>query len=69
MQIPNGYSRLQLSPRLIDGFHDMGLEVHVWTINDEEEMRFLIETYGIDGIMTDDPPLLTKVINELGVGD
>ncbi|MBW2686986.1 MAG: hypothetical protein JRE19_13880 [Deltaproteobacteria bacterium] len=43
--------------------------VHVWTINDEDEMRFLITTYGIDGIMTDDPPLLTKVINELGVGD
>ena len=24
---------------------------------------------GDDGIMTDDPPLLTKVIDELGVGD
>lgn len=37
--------------------------------DDENEMRFLIETYGIDGIMTDDPPLLARVINELGVGD
>jgi hypothetical protein len=32
-------------------------------------MRWLIEVQGVDGIMTDDPPLLTKVINELGVGD
>ena len=32
-------------------------------------MRFLIESYGVDGIMTDYPPRLTKVINELGVGN
>ncbi|MBW2548825.1 MAG: glycerophosphodiester phosphodiesterase [Deltaproteobacteria bacterium] len=49
--------------------HELGMFVHMWTINDEEEMRYLIETHGVDGIMTDDPPLLTKVINELGVGD
>jgi glycerophosphoryl diester phosphodiesterase len=42
--------------------------VQVWTINDEATMRDLIEM-GVDGIMTDDPPLLTRVINELGVGD
>jgi len=29
----------------------------------------LIEVQGVHGIMTDDPPLLTKVINELGAGD
>lgn len=28
-----------------------------------------LETYGIDGIMNDDPPLLVQVIDELGVGD
>jgi len=32
-------------------------------------MRYLIETHDVDGIMTDDPPLLTQVIEELGVGD
>jgi glycerophosphoryl diester phosphodiesterase len=58
-----------LHPGLVPRAHELGMYVHIWTINDEEEMRFLIETYGIDGIMTDDPPLLTKVINELGVGD
>jgi len=58
-----------LHPGFVPRAHELDMFVHVWTINDEEEMRFLIETYGIDGIMTDDPPLLTKVINELGVGD
>jgi glycerophosphoryl diester phosphodiesterase len=58
-----------LHPGFVPRAHELGMYVHVWTINDEEEMRFLIETYGVDGIMTDDPPLLSKVINELGVGD
>jgi glycerophosphoryl diester phosphodiesterase len=58
-----------LHPGFVPRAHELDMYVHVWTINDEEEMRFLIETYGIDGIMTDDPPLLTKVIDELGVGD
>jgi glycerophosphoryl diester phosphodiesterase len=47
--------------------HDM--YVHIWTVNDEAEMRELIEVHGVHGIMTDDPPLLTRVIEELGAGD
>ena len=31
--------------------------------------RLLIEGFGVDGIITDDPPLLSAVIEELGVGD
>ncbi len=58
-----------LHPGFVPRAHELDMFVHVWTINDEEEMRFLIESQGVDGIMTDDPPLLTKVINELGVGD
>ncbi len=58
-----------LHPGFVPRAHELDMFVHVWTINDEEEMRFLIETYGVDGIMTDYPPRLTKVINELGVGD
>lgn len=34
--------------------HDLGLEVHVWTIDDLEEMRRLAEL-GVDGIVTDYP--------------
>jgi glycerophosphoryl diester phosphodiesterase len=45
--------------------HSFDMRVHYWTINDEEEMRSLIEDYGVDGIMTDLPPLLTEVITDL----
>jgi glycerophosphoryl diester phosphodiesterase len=62
-----------LIPVLHDGFvprvEALDMYLHIWTVNDEEEMRWLIEVKGVHGIMTDDPPLLTKVINELGVGD
>ena len=58
-----------LHPDFVPVAHELGMYVHVWTINDEEEMRFLLENYDLDGIMTDDPPLLAKVIDELGLGD
>lgn len=57
-----------LHPRFVPRAHELGMFVHVWTINDEQTMRELIEM-GVDGIMTDDPPLLTRVIDELGAGD
>jgi len=41
------------------------LAVHYWTINDPEEMRYLIEI-GADGIMTDYPHRLKEVMNEYG---
>lgn len=41
----------------------LGVQVQIWTINDAEEMRRLIEM-GVDGIMTDDPALLKQVMDE-----
>jgi glycerophosphoryl diester phosphodiesterase len=70
LQVPTEFEGIKvLHPGFVPRAHELGMFVHIWTINDEEEMRFLIETYGVDGIMTDYPPRLTKVINELGVGD
>jgi len=43
--------------------HRHGLAVHVWTINDEATMRSLIDM-GADGIMTDVPTLLERVLKE-----
>ncbi len=56
-----------LHPTFISIAHQLGLKVHVWTINDEEEMRGLIDD-AADGIMTDDPPLLTTVLDDTGTG-
>lgn len=38
-----------------------GLEVHVWTVNDEARMNALLAA-GVDGIFTDQPALLRRVI-------
>ncbi len=49
---------------LIDRAHRRNIAVQYWTINDEEEMRELIEL-GCDCIMTDDPILLKQVLDDI----
>ena len=64
LQIPEtvlGYDFL--SKKFIEFAHDIGLLVHIWTINDESKMRKLIEL-GVDGIMTDNCVGLKKVMQE-----
>jgi len=69
LQVPTDFAGIPvLHETFISTAHQLGLKVHVWTINDEEEMRTLIEDFGVDGIMTDDPPLLTQVIEDTGTG-
>ena len=58
-----------LHPGFMQRVEEHDMYVHIWTVNDEAEMRELIEVHGVHGIMTDDPPLLTRVIEELGAGD
>ena len=48
---------------LIDRAHKRNVAVQYWTINDEEDMRKLIEM-GCDAIMTDDPVLLRQVLED-----
>ena len=62
MQVPEYRSGLHvLAPRLVDAAHKRGLQVHAWTINDEEDMRRLIDL-GVDGIITDYPDRLLQVL-------
>lgn len=37
------------------------LDVHVWTVNDDERMRRFLN-YGVDGILTDRPTRLKEII-------
>ena len=70
LQIPMAYTikglRLDLTRQsYIDRAHRRNIAVQFWTINDADDMRFLIEQ-GADAIMTDDPQLLSRVLREYG---
>ena len=65
LHIPTDYDGITLIDRnSVRQVQDHGVRVDVWTINDEAEMRRLIEL-GVDGIMTDRPDRLMKIIQEL----
>ena len=60
-QLPTEEFGLSLSTRhLVDAAHRHNLAVHYWTIDDEDEMRRLIDV-GADGIMTNYPHRLQAV--------
>ncbi len=53
----------QATPSLIRRAHEAGKEVHVWTLNEPEVMLRMIER-GVDNVITDDPGLLVRVMEE-----
>lgn len=67
LQIPAYYRvagrNLHIADRaLVEAAHRAGLEVHVWTVDDERTMRELI-ALGVDGIVTNRTNLLARVLN------
>lgn len=55
-----------LTPWLLDAAHRRGKVVHVWTINDAEQMHELIDM-GVDGLVTDAVDVLKGVLLERGL--
>jgi glycerophosphoryl diester phosphodiesterase len=51
--------------RFVEHLHARGIHVHVWTINEADEMRRLLDL-GVDGIMTDETELLRSVLRARG---
>lgn len=68
---PTGFDLASLPSRLgesvvvnadvVDYFHRLLVPVHVWTVDEESEMRELL-SLGVDGIVSDRPDLLARVL-------
>jgi glycerophosphoryl diester phosphodiesterase len=50
-----------LTRRFVDAAHNRNLQVHAWTINEQDDMRRLIGL-GVDGIITDYPDRLLQLL-------
>ena len=64
LQIPEkmGFFRL-ITPRRIRRWHRWGWQVHAWTIDTASDMKRLT-AWGLDGIITNRPSLLSQILKE-----
>ncbi|MEX5300895.1 glycerophosphodiester phosphodiesterase [Kocuria sabuli] len=62
LQVPDTLLGLRvLTPGLVRSAQQAGLRVDAWTIDREADMRRLLE-WGVDGVMTDRPDVLSRVV-------
>lgn len=65
-QVPPDHEGMEIvTPDFVRAAHSLGMEVHVWTINDEAEIDRLLDL-GVDGIMSDFPARARRVFERRG---
>lgn len=57
---PNVYALLA-NPAHVDGAHRRGVEVHVWTVDEEDELEAVIDV-GVDGVVTNRPAVARRLV-------
>jgi glycerophosphoryl diester phosphodiesterase len=63
-QMPERYGGRQvLSPRLVREAHARNVAIHVWTVDEVSDMNRLL-SWGVDGLVTDRPDRLARVLHE-----
>jgi glycerophosphoryl diester phosphodiesterase len=66
VQVPPGRGSVALvDERFVSAAHRLDIQVHVWTIDEPDEMHRLLDL-GVDGIMTDRPQVLKEVLQSRG---
>jgi len=69
VQVPESASVLRVvTPHFVRAVHSVGVEVHVWTVNDPAIMGRLLDI-GVDGIVTDRPDLAAALITRRTLRD
>ena len=68
LQVPPSYEGTTVvDESFVRAAHQGGMAVHVWTVDDADDMERLVDL-GVDGIMTDRPSVLTGVLRQKGAG-
>ena len=63
VQLPETHNGNRVvTPRLVRALHRRGIPLHVWTVNEAADMERLLD-WGIDGIVTDRPDILGRVLH------
>lgn len=66
VQVPQSAGPVRVTtPRVIRAMHRAGVEVHVWTVNEEKDMSALLDL-GVDGLVTDRADLAVPLIAARG---
>lgn len=61
-QVPEFFGDLHVvTEEFVTGAQSLGIDVHVWTVNEEEQMQRMIDL-GVDGIITDYPNVLLELL-------
>lgn len=64
LQVPESVGRLPVvTSGLLQAAHRVGLKVHVWTVDDPDDMNRLLDL-GVDGLITDRADILKSVLQQ-----
>ncbi len=64
LQVPDVWQgRRVVTPRFVEVAHRKNIAVHVWTVDEVDDMRRLLG-WGVDGVQTDRPDRLARLLTE-----